>query len=619
MKVITYLKYLRIENLIILFAFSFGSLYIAFTPPFEVPDSPNHLYRAYQFSQGIIRPITQNNTVGGFVPKSFDSVQQKMLKYRFNPYAKISKDDYKELSAIKLNKEEKVFVHFPNTALYSPISYFPQTIAVFIGVKLSINPINIIYLTRFFSLFFWLLILYTSLRFLPIQKMLFGVLILLPTSLFINSSISADMMTNGLSFLYLAIVMNIILTDRKFDAKLRILLLLLIVSIGLSKLVYIPIVLLTLLIPFAKFKSKKYFYLYFSLSCLLGGSSSLVWKKYIDSVYTPYFSYNEDFRDNVTLGYKADMNKQMEFIKNNKLKSIEVFGESYAREFTSNFSSYINIFGWNRFELSTWFTILAYLLIFFFAFTHSSDVYFLSVKQKLLLAVIIITSTLLIMLSQYLTWNQVGSEKLYPLMGRYFTPVYPMFFLLFTNNKIKIKKRNGLVVFLIYGVFSGSYSLYKMDVFFNSNTNHKLSWEYDFSTKSINELTNEKMDGDIKIDGNKTPIILDSSNSVYALKLSPENPFGYTVTIPNLKKGDKIEVSCWKNEEEIRFVFDDKPNSQYYVATYFDENIKKEGFEYVSSMYYCLDDFEFVKIYLYNPSGKEGLAKEFKIQYYKNY
>ncbi len=617
MKGIQLLKNLKPEKSIILLAFLFGSLYIVLTPPFEVPDSPNHLYRSYQLSEGNLTPVTDNKTVGGYVPKSFDSLQNKMFRYRFNPYAKISKND-SIFSYIALNNENKIFAHFPNTALYSPISYFPQTIAVFIGVKMDFSPISIIYITRFFSFSFWLFLMYFTLKFLPIKKLLFGILILLPTSLYINSSFSADMMTNGLSFLYLAIMLHVILTEGEFNNKLKLLLLLLIVSIGLSKLVYIPIVLLTILIPFNKFKSKKRFYIFFVVSCLLGGGSAIIWKNYIDSVYTPYLSYNKDSRDHVTLGYKADMNKQMDFIKSNKVKSIQVFAESYAREFKSNFSSYINIFGWNRFQLSTWFNILAYLIIFLFAITYSSDEYFLSVKQKIILLIIVISSTLLIMLSQYLTWNQVGSDKLYPLMGRYFTPIYPMLFLIFSFKKIKVRKVIYVSIFLFYSVFSAIYSLYNMNSFFYSNTSHELSWEYDFSNKSIVNLSNEHVEGDIKIYANKFPVVLDSINNSYAFELSPKNPYAFTISISDVKKGDKFEVSCWRDEEEIRFVFDDKPDSKYYVATYFSENIQKHGFEYITNMYYCLEDFESLKVYLYNPSNKTGLAKDFKIQYFKS-
>lgn len=613
------LQNLKTEQLIFWFALVFGSLYLLVTPPFQVPDSPNHFYRAFQLSEGNISPINENKSVGGYIPKSFDSLQKRFSKYRYNAYAKMRKDEYKELAAIELNQGDQVFAHFPNTAVYSPVSYVPQTLAMILGKQMNMNPLSIVYLVKVFSFACWMMLMFFALKFLPIKKLLFGILMLLPMSLFINSSFSADMMINGLSWLYLAIVLNLALTKRVVSTKMKGLLLVLIILIGLSKLVYIPIVFVLLLIPSFKFNSKFNLILFFIVSGVLGGGSAMLWKKHIDSFYTSYLDYNPAFRDNITLGYKADMNKQMDFIKANKVESIQIFAQSYVREFEDNFSSYIGNLGWNRFMMPTWFILLAYAIIVFFAFTHTSDTYFLSVKQKLILGWIVFSSTGLVMLSQYLTWNPVGHNEVWPLMGRYFTPIYPLLFLLCSNSKIKVSSRWYRTIFLVYSVIACVYSVWRMDDSFYVKGEHKLAWQYDFSTKDAKSLTQEHVEDNVKINANNPPILIDSLAGHYHVPLTAKNPFAYTVSLFKVKKGDKVEVSCWKTEDAVKFVFDDSPESKYYIATCFSSKLMEGDFEYVTEVYFCKEDFEELKVYLYNPIGGGSFARDYSIKYYKNY
>ncbi|MGB1041678.1 MAG: DUF2142 domain-containing protein, partial [Flavobacteriales bacterium] len=478
------------ESLIILLAFVFGSLYIFLSPPFQVPDSPNHFFRTYQLATGQITPSHENNTVGGWVPKSFYELQESFTPYRYNAYHKMDRTVLNEVSKIELNEEDKVYMHFPNTGVYSPVSYIPQTIAMRIGLWLNLNPLTIYYLVRIFAFLFWMGLIVLAFKFFPIKKLLLGVLLLLPMSLFINSSFSADMMINGLSWLYLALILNIALTKRELTTKLKVTLLVIIMLIGLSKLVYIPIVLTLLLIPFSKFQSKLRMGAFIAFSIFLGFGSATLWKNHIDSFYTSYLDYNPEFRDNITLGYQADMNKQMEHIKANKLKTVGVFASSYVREYGDMMTGYIGNLGWNRFRMPIWFVIGAYFILLFFAFNSKSEEYFLSVKQKMILIGVVGCSTILVMLSQYLTWNPVGNEKLWPLMGRYFTPIYPMLFLVLSFPILKLPKKILNYVFLGYLAFSLSYTCYRMNDSFYVNTELELAWEYDFMNKSSNSLLN---------------------------------------------------------------------------------------------------------------------------------
>ncbi len=610
----------KLENIILVITLVMGLSYIYISPPFQVPDSPNHFFRTYQLASGQVIPSNDNNSVGGWVPSSFNELQATFTPYRYNSYHKMECAILDSAKLIELNESDQVYMHFPNTGVYSPISYIPQVIAMRIGLWLNLKPITIYYLVRFFAFFFWFGMMVLTFRFLPIKKILFGVLVLLPMSLFINTSFSADMMINGLSWLYLAVILNIALTKKELSTKYLLLLIGLIMLIGLSKLVYIPIVAVLLIIPYQKFKTKLRMAGFIAVSMILGFGSASLWKGNIDSFYTSYLDYNPEFRDNITLGHKADMNLQMDHIKANKWETVKVFAQSYFREFDKMTTGYIGNLGWNRFRMPFWFILFGYAIILFFAFSHNSDEYFLSIKQKIILVGVVGACTLLVMLSQYLTWNPVGYHEVWPLMGRYFTPIYPMLFLALTIRKFKVSKKLSILIFAGYGMLATAYTGYKMIDSFYVNAELELVWEEDFSDKSQEYLRNEHSFEFGKINGNSNVFQVPPLSILIpkGLILSSENPYGYTVTINNVKKGDKIVIEAWRDREEASIVFDDLPHSQYFTTTCHSTKIIKNGFELIQETYFCKQDFEGLKVYLYDPSGSNSHVKDFSVQYFKS-
>ncbi len=298
------------------------------------------------------------------------------------------------------------------------------------------------------------------------------------------------------------------------------------------------------------------------------------------------------------------------------MKTMEVFVTSYFREFGDMMTGYIGNLGWNRFRMPLWFVLLAYLVITVFAIVKSDNDFHLSVKQKLILFLVVGCTTVLIMLSQYLTWNPVGNDKLWPMMGRYFTPVYPMLFLLFSSNRIRQTKW-VMALFFGYAFFATGYSLYRMNDSFYSSQNLELVWSYDFGAKNQTSLETEHVFEFGKVNGNSNLVFISDSTDSIGIKLNEGNSFGYPVTFYSLTKGDKIEVEAWRSHSETKFVFDDKPESNYYTATCHSTKLWENEYELITESYFCKEDFEELKVYLYHTSADTGYAKGYKINYYK--
>ena len=100
-------------------------------------------------------------------------------------------------SSQPLNPSARKFVRFPNTALYSPLVYLPQSIGMAVGRLLGVSAPTLCLFGRICNLLAWVTLVFLAIRvtlvFLairitPVYKWLFFVLALMPMSLFIATS-----------------------------------------------------------------------------------------------------------------------------------------------------------------------------------------------------------------------------------------------------------------------------------------------------------------------------------------------------------------------------------------------------------------------------------------------
>jgi uncharacterized membrane protein len=73
-----------------------------------------------------------------------------------NKYAKTNRKIIFEQFKIPLKEEEKIFVDFPNTALYTPVSYLPQSLTIFFLRTFELPPLAIFYGARIVTLLCWI-------------------------------------------------------------------------------------------------------------------------------------------------------------------------------------------------------------------------------------------------------------------------------------------------------------------------------------------------------------------------------------------------------------------------------------------------------------------------------
>jgi len=446
------------EIFFVIFAFFFGLLIVLITPPFQIPDEINHFYRAYQISEGQLIAVKHDNRIGGYMPKSLIESTEPFRGLCWNMQAKTSYKAITKQFKIPLEPDRKIFVDFPNTGMYSPISYVPQSISIFVLRNFNLPPLYIFYGARIFTSLFWLLSIFYVIKIIPFYKWFFALIALLPMSLFINGSLSADVVTNVLSFIIIAYFLRLAYFEQIFTLKNLIIITVLAILLALAKLVYIPLVLLFLLIPKEKFSSKKGYYTQLIIFFVISIGAAFLWSRIVNNLYLPYEQYNEHFRDNATLIGCANMHDQIQYILTHGIYLGHVFINSMTQTFDMYFQGYIGTFGWLDTKLPIWFIYLSYFILILIALNDKNKDISLKLSHKLIVFICLILAISLILLSQHLTWDCVGDKIIATIQGRYFIPVFPLLFMLFYNRKINYSKYIAHII-IVYSLFSLSFTV----------------------------------------------------------------------------------------------------------------------------------------------------------------
>lgn len=443
---------IRPERFFIVTALLFGSLYILLTPPLQVPDEINHFYRAYQVSLGNFTATRTSNRLGGELPVALGDFTKVWERIIGDIGQHSSLREIRNSAAIVL-KEDRAWYDFPNTAIYHGVNYLPQALGILICRLFTSSVLYIYYGTRFFTFIFWLLLAYKAIKLIPGKQWLMTAIVLLPMSLYINSSLSADIMINSLSLLFTGLIFHIRAGTIKLNALHWFGFMAWAVLIAQLKLVYLPLLLLVFLIPPRRFSNKGGYRLYIGVVLLLAFLSAWWSTVSVDRLYIPYAEYAEE-AGWVHLAEGANKDQQLKYV----LQHLLGFGKTVVRSMVEGLSmysqGYIGRFGWLEFGLPGWLIGLSYSWIIVLSVVDKG--LHLSAVDRIWLVLAFLGMIIILVLSQYVIWTGVGSDLIINLQGRYFIPVFVLLWLLIPSS-LRFKAVPILAGSLI--IFINSWSL----------------------------------------------------------------------------------------------------------------------------------------------------------------
>ena len=407
----------------------FGLLYVFLLPPGQVPDEPNHFYKAYHISLGHSQGETKDQRLGGSLPTSLGLFFAHFRRLRYHYDERLTLLDFRQAAKIPLQPERLTFQDFPNTAVYTPVGYTWATLTIWGARVFHLRPVYIFYLVRLSQLFLWIGMIVLAISWIPFGKWTLAILALLPSSLWIHCGVTADMVTNGVSFLLLALLLKIIYgtqPNRHLDFAL---------ALGLSailastKIVYSPIFAMAFLIPQHRFPLSSKPSLQKVLFISLGTAINLL---IINHLYTSskqrfiaYEDYNPAFRQGQQINEGANPKQQFDYVLHHPIAFAKTMITSYWGSAKATLAHYFGKFGWEKNYLPGWLIGLLGLSTLGIGFSERKPWGF---QESIFLIGIAISMMIGFALIIYIQWSPVGGHRILNLAGRYMIPIFPIFY-----------------------------------------------------------------------------------------------------------------------------------------------------------------------------------------------
>jgi len=426
-------------------AWVLGILYAVVTPPFQVPDEFQHFYRAYQVSEGRLTAYRQDGRVGGDLPTRLKTFGEQIWGKTFDPTKKIAPGRIWDSRLIPLDPQNQQFFAFGNVSWHSPTNYLPQAIGIAVAREFDAGPMGIFYAGRFANLLSWSLLIYFSLRVIPILRWTFLLLALTPMSLAQAASLSADATVNGICFLFVAVAVRCAMTDAPIRPRELAGLTVCGAALALAKTAYFPLTLLFLLIPAQRFSGGRRYGLAFCIFMMICAATAIGW-----SLCT--FGAESYSMANVS------PHQQLVYMLHHPALMLHMeLGMLLAVPFLS---SIIGQLGWHQIKLWLPLTATYFAIIFWSTQLGGIVTRRFTSRQRLVLALAAVGCWAMVFSLIYLTFTPVGGTSINGLQGRYMIPVTAPFFLMFYSARRRPPGAGGALI----TPFALLFSLYALAV-----------------------------------------------------------------------------------------------------------------------------------------------------------
>jgi len=202
--------WLRPDRLLLLIGPLLYFAYAILTPPFQTPDEHQHLFRAWQLSQGQLFAERRGAAAGGVLPYSLGQAalpEVGSLKPHFDrrpivrrPFA----GSFGGGTPTQAAAPDR-FYDFRGAVVYSPASYVPQVTAVWVGKGAGLSVENIVRLGRLLNAGLALFLIYLAVRITPVGSSAILFVGLLPMTAAASASFGQDGLVIGGSSLLIAV------------------------------------------------------------------------------------------------------------------------------------------------------------------------------------------------------------------------------------------------------------------------------------------------------------------------------------------------------------------------------------------------------------------------------
>jgi uncharacterized membrane protein len=388
---------------------------VILTPPFHVPDEPQHFYRAYQLSELRVRSEIQNGAAGAILPASLMELTDRFLGSRaLWPDKPIVIQPLRSTWHVlnqPLDPDRREFV-FTSTAHYSPLPYLPQSIAIALARWGGAGPLALLYVARVANVLVTLALLSRAVRILPIGREALVVAALLPMAAFEYASVSPDAAIIGTAFLFTALAVRGQLRGRWTAGE--------VAGMAISGLVFCPIKpvyapLLVLALPSALTRGQiNHTLLVHAIILVVGLGGAAIWLRFASVMVPPV---------PVPGGASPRPLDQANYIIGHPLAYTRIMARAFWYNGSFFYHSMVGVLGDLKLYLPSFAYVLPAGALLLAVLTQPGNAPRLPVYAVAWNILLLGCSVALTMTAMYLFWTEVGGWIIGGVWGRYFLPL----------------------------------------------------------------------------------------------------------------------------------------------------------------------------------------------------
>lgn len=425
-----------------------GGVYSVFTvPPLFGSDEIVHFPRAFQISEGTLWTEKLGEySYGGKVPvqlRDFNDSYREQVQNNQTDFSRVSALNEKYYSEKIERNTSREPLGFTSAGVYSPWSYLPSSIGVWVAKTMNLPLIWYVYLGRMSALLIWVLLTFMAIKLLPGGKLFLVGLGLLPTTITQAANLGMDGLVNGLSWLIIAAVLSVIFTKVRVS-KLRVIaLLLLSLMLATTKQGYLLIAALPLIIPIKQlpFSRQTGVLLKVVFALVLVVSTVLYLAKTGPIADIMHFVQRP--------GLYVDSGDQIAYILKNPVTTfLMVLIQPFTPAYAGIYPSLVGILTNKQIIIPTSVIILIYIgLVYSFLSTKASKKPTINCNYlRLISSCVFLATFLFINLALYVSFTQVGLNRIEGVQGRYLLPILPILLVFpLSSNHQKVSKYAGMM------------------------------------------------------------------------------------------------------------------------------------------------------------------------------
>lgn len=425
----------KIEKMFINCIIPIGIMYIVFMLPTYTPDASSHLWKAYEVSNGIF--ITKVDEEG----KALTTVPKVMAEY-----GHATLDKYyvmNEAYNLQESNDYSITSEVDSSAKgYSFILYIGYAIGFVIAKMLSLNIFLGMLIARLTNFIIVIAIGYFAIKKIPFGKVLLATYFMIPMMMQQATAFSADSLINAIIGFFIAYTLHLSFKKENLTKKDKVTFLAMSLLMGITKVTYIPIVGLGILLAKRRkeitVKEKTILAIATILLCL--GSYMIL--NILNSNYTSVASAAKYLEE-----AGVNSSEQIHGIISNPLRYIYVLINDFLHQGELYLYNCIgNNMGWLTIGMPIIFIVFYIILLLASAFVEDNQEE-LDWKEKLWFIFLAVLMYVLIVTGLYTQWTGVGQTIVAGIQGRYFLPIIilPLLCLIKKHNYIKLKHYNVII------------------------------------------------------------------------------------------------------------------------------------------------------------------------------